>query len=1072
MLLNDQEIKAAVDSFSTDCFIHPKYLAGNQIIQPKTSFARLAGLDTSMPLEGKTQLEINIQGYSLNVEAWVAPSAREPLILGYPWLVEQGTIFDLSSGVLYLGKKERITVRLIDAPVPHQNKEAVDLNEVNQELPTRVLPKFNELLQHFKQLFQQTGQLHQTRTTKHTIELTSKRPFRLAPYRYSKEKRQIIREQIPEMLADGVIEPCVSPYSSPIIIVKKKDGQPRFCVDYRKLNSITVDMVQTIPRITDALKTMGTARIFSTIDLKSGYWQVPMDPSAKQLTAFTTPEGETYQFRVMPFGLKNAPGTFQYFMSQEVLLGYIEKFCVVYLDDIIVYSQTVEEHLQHLTLVFERLTIHGLTCSLPKCHFGKTKLAYLGHDVAEHGNQAQEEHTQVILDLPPPTKKKELRKFLGTCNWLREYLPHFATTTAPLTDLLAGKKLFRWTEEAQRAYEEVKYQMRQPLRLSRPDPALPYILQTDTSDIGVGAVLYQIDANGDKKIISYASAKFNEVQNRYDPNEKQCFAIMWAIKRYRPYLDQQPFTLKTDKHALIWLNRLKNEKEKLSRWALLLEELKFTVEHCPSHKNNELSDALARHPTVDTEKKNNPDQAFLPDYTQNPEKPEIFGIITESFIEQIIEAQQSDPEISKIAATLSEDNEEFRLIEGGVWKRIQDSWKLIVPEEFKPRVLYEYHDSPIAGHPGCDETLRSIQEHYTWKHIRRNVREHVRKCHLCACTKATRPRHQDQLRPHQPRHPWETIAIDLMGPYPRSGRGKRFILVITDLFSRWVEAFAIGSSDTSVILRLLEQEVFPRWGYPRAILSDNGPQFTSKKWMDACEHWKSQLWTTPIYHPRANPTERRNQEIKKGLRLHLQDKKHKDWDLQLPKLFSLRTRRNAATGYTPSQTLLGQNLQRPGEWAFRHLADISEEKTNRVKRIQQHQAKYQQKYASTGNQKPQYQSGDWVYTKNHVLSRKIDGFHAGFAPVWEGPFLITGHLGGDIYQIDRNGRVTKIHGSLLKLTHGFLQPTNTKDVIGATSDTPDLTGKEGADLAKDPPDLTADSNSQIIGQPNLTIDPP
>ena len=197
--------------------------------------------------------------------------------------------------------------------------------------------------------------------------------------------------------------------------------------------------------------------------------------------------------------------------------------------------------------------------------------------------------------------------------------------------------------------------------------------------------------------------------------------------------------------------------------------------------------------------------------------------------------------------------------------------------------------------------------------MRDEIRDYVRRCFLCACYKNSNTSTTTTLRPHQPKKPWDTISVDLMGPYPRSSKGRRFILVTTDMFSRWVEAFPIGSSDTTRVIRILEEEVFSRWGYPRAILSDKGPQFISKAWKDACNRWETQHWTTAIYHPRANPVERRNQEIKKGLRLHLQDEEHRKWDLYLPTiLFQLRSRHNATTGYTPAQLLLGHDLQRPG----------------------------------------------------------------------------------------------------------------------------------------------------------------
>lgn len=991
-----------------------------------------------MPLTGKTTFKIRIQSRALDVVAWIAPTCREPLILGYPWLIKHRGIHDYFNGLLYIGVGERFSIRTTDAPIPSLSLDPVNLKEIEQEFPENHLDSFYSLVQNFCGIFQTDGKLSQTQSTKHTIKLTSTVPFRIPLRQYSEEKREIIHNQVQSMLSEGIIEHGASPYSSPVVIVRKKDGKPRFCVDYRKLNSITEDVAQPIPRIHEVLKEIGTAKIFSTIDLKSGYWQIPMDEVSRKLTAFSTPDSGTYQFRVMPFGLKNAPNTFQKFMSQEVLIGLINKICIVYLDDIIIYSQDWHDHLQHLAFVFERLSLHSLTCAINKCHFGKQSLEFLGHNVTHIGNEAKDLHKRNIVELPTPTSKKQLQKLLGTCNWLREYVPHFATLLAPLTDLLLKNKRFQWTEEAQKAFTLLKQQMQLPLQLSRPDNSLQFFLQTDVSDVGMGAVLFQVDPEENRKILSYASAKFDQTQTRYSQHEKECLAIIWAIKRYKPYLEEKSFILRTDHRSLDWLDRMKTEKEKLARWALLLEEVSFTVENIPS-RENELPDFLSRFPVNETTSVLDENCHLIPPEKTSPGKlPELFSITLSNLFDQIIEEQQSDPELGKLASNPRKlgKKPEIHSVDGGIWRKIGESLKLIVPENSKQRILYEYHDAPLAGHPGADETLRAIQDKFTWSKIRHDVREYVQQCHLCACTKASRPKHADQLRPHRPTNPWQTIAVDLMGPYPRTGRGKKFILVVTDLFSRWVEAFPIGSSDATVLIKILNKEVFARWGYPRAILSDNGPQFISKKWLDACDQWQAQHWTTAIYHPRANPTERRNQEIKKGLRLHLQNTHHKDWDLYLETvLFGLRTRKNAATGFTPSEVLLGINLKKPGEWRFSESRATTSALNGKIELVRANQEHYQKRYHSEiAEIKSSYQTGDLVYTKNHPLSNAAKGFHAGFAPKWEGPFPIVKALRGEIYLVERENKTSKYHGSQLKSA----PPNPTSEPITALENLPTL----------------------------------
>ena len=268
------------------------------------------------------------------------------------------------------------------------------------------------------------------------------------------------------------------------------------------------------------MKDIAGAKVFCTLDLKSGYWQVRMKEQAKPYTAFSTHTGGTYQFKVMPFGLKGAPGTFVRLMSHEVLVGFINIFCSAYLDDILIFSENWNGHLYHLSLVLERLSYYGLTCSPDKCRFGMTSLDSLRFTLTQTGNEVKLEYVQGIIQTPTPATKRQLQSFIGTCNWLHEYVPHLASIMAPLTDVLRGKRSFRWSEAAQKAFENIKEAFSRPLKLSRPTSELSYILQTDASLRGMGIVLYQEPSPSQKKIIAYASAKFNEAVSRYHCNEQ------------------------------------------------------------------------------------------------------------------------------------------------------------------------------------------------------------------------------------------------------------------------------------------------------------------------------------------------------------------------------------------------------------------------------------------------------------------------------------------------------------------------------------------------------------------------
>ena len=259
------------------------------------------------------------------------------------------------------------------------------------------------------------------------------------------------------MLHQQVIEPCMSPYCSPIVLTKRKNGEPRFCIDFRGLNAITEDVTQALPLIPDVIKEFGDSVVFTTLDLKNGYWQVPLDPDSRNYTAFAAPDGGTYRFKVMPFGLKTATNTFQTLMAQIVLQGLLNECCLVYLDDVIIFSKNWKKHLHHLSLVLERLTIHGLACSLDKCCFVKREVQYLGHLVSANKNSTQDSQIKAIQEASSPSSKRELQRFLGICGWVREYVAGYSEITAPLTNLLrkhTGK--WRWTAEAEEAFPRLK----------------------------------------------------------------------------------------------------------------------------------------------------------------------------------------------------------------------------------------------------------------------------------------------------------------------------------------------------------------------------------------------------------------------------------------------------------------------------------------------------------------------------------------------------------------------------------------------------------------------------------------
>lgn len=986
---------------------------------------------------GQANITVNIRDIETRTVAFVVTELREDVILGLAWLTEQNTIVETAARRIHFGRRERRTVYNLD-PRP-QVTTTINLDDLDHSVPPEYRERMQKMLNERRDVFASADPLRRTNITEHAIETDHDRPLFVPPRGYLQPQAKIIKEQIAEMIADGVIEPSDSRYNSQITLAPKKDGTWRFCVDLRPLNLITKPAAPPYISVKTALNMLGNAKVMTSLDLRSGYWQIPVKPEHRHKTAFTAPDGGRYQFCAMPFGLKCAPSTFQAMMVR-VLDGLIGECVVAYLDDVVVWSQTWEEHIQHLSLVLERLAINGLVCANHKCHIGKPQIKFLGHIVNEEGNKPDREQLRLIEEYSPPRTRKQVRKFFGLINWLREYIQDFAVITAPLTALMSPNVKFTWTPAAAQSFTNIKASFRACKTLARHDPSKPIYVQTDASEQGIGAVLFQLGEKGEYHILEYSSAKFGPVERRYDVNERECLAVVWAFKRYRPYLEYQRFTLRTDNRCLVWLHNTHEARSKLTRWSLLLQSFDFHVEHV-SGAENQLADALSRSPDPTTLVRDEDEwDEILPpgprDINESTPTCAQTTLTEQTHIDQlyeaIVKAQQTAPDATAKRQQCGQRTlDRWRVIDERLETRVNTEtgvWKLFVPRTERTRVLEFMHDSQQAGHPGSRQTARNIIQYFYWPGIACSVRSHVRECLPCNHFKARRTDGNQQQTPRIPTEPFDTIALDIMGPYPKTARGKRFIVVITDLFSRWPEAYAVNKARVSNIAAILENEFFPRWGYPRKILSDNGTQFKGKKWRDLCTKWGVTAHTTPVHHPRANPTERRNQDLKIQLRLRLRGgKEHTQWAEYLPQaLFTIRRRTNEATGYSPAALLQGRNLPLPGEFrcpatprpaAPEGGAERSARQQTNIVSARDNQAQYAKKWVPTTTRPPKpVQIGRKVFAKEHLLSAANKNFCASLGPKWSGPHEILEVLGPTTYVIRTGPRKTrKVHRDSIRL---------------------------------------------------------
>ena len=428
----------------------------------------------------------------------------------------------------------------------------------------------------------------------HDIHLLSPEtaPIRQSSYRIPATLVSALKKEVGSMLDMGIIEPCTSQWCSPVVLVPKKDSNDlRFCINFIKVNSVSAFDPYPMPRVDELIERLGKAKYLTTLDLCKGYWQIPLTERAKDITAFRVPSG-LYRFTMMPFGLHGAAATFQRLMD-SVLRG-AEAYSAAYIDDVIIYSSTWEEHLQHLSDVFQRIQQAGLVINAKKCQLVRSEVKYLGYVIGGGEIRPQLDKIAAVQSCPPPKTKRQVRQFLGLTGWYRRYIDKFSDRAAPLTALTRKScpVKVKWTPACEEAFQDLKQCLCQDPVLQSPDYSLPFTVQTDASEIGLGAVLLQGKA-GDQKPVLYVSRKLYPRETRYSTIEKEALAIKWALDTLRYYILGKDFVLETDHRALQWIHRMRDANGRIARWYLSLQPYRFTVKY-RAGKDNVVADFLSR----------------------------------------------------------------------------------------------------------------------------------------------------------------------------------------------------------------------------------------------------------------------------------------------------------------------------------------------------------------------------------------------------------------------------------------------------------------------------------------------
>jgi hypothetical protein len=1011
--VNTKQMKVMIDTGAQCSFINAQCLQltdQSNFSNIKHQYFYMADGLTSFVVTGTVHLNILIGGYVTTISAYITKNLCANLILGMDYL----TKYDLDiqpkkKMIIFNFDNEQVTVpfdfesnsivgfaRVLPPRLRIEANESTTISNsfhpldtrLNTIIPSSLLPTlestiFNlithvtdptqyasiqSLLSKFTSQFDTSKYTVARTTISHAIETYPHTPPVSKSFQNSPTMIAEMRLIIDNLLNAGLIRPSQSSYAAPALLVKKKDQTWRLVIDYKKLNLVTIPDCYPLPNIEITLQTLGTGyTYFSKLDLKSGFWQLPIAAKDCFKTAFITPFG-LFEWLVLPQGLRNSPPSFQRIMNN--ILGTFSDFCLVYLDDIVIFSRDFDEHLRHLNKVLHALREHNLILHPNKCEIAKQTIEYLGHLISSTSIKPLPDKIKSILSLPEPRTLAQANRFIGSLSWYRKFIPGFSSIAAPIhaiTNLSKSHRYkFKWGLEQSQSFADLKRLITStPLFLNFPDDSYPVLLSTDASKVGVGGILYQ-EINNEKRVLYYHSELLSSTQKRYHPIELEALAIFKCINRMKYFLLGRNIIIYTDNCPLCHMMNKKISNKRVDKISILLQEFNIQQIIHVQGKYNCLPDYLSRNPI------SNDDELLDYDYglgfsQAKPDSPIrlLGGVVTRSKskalalpadpssssslttsssslvpsaaastdrsplalkiepfdITKLKEQQSNDPHVQQIIHDLSKrPNISFDYQDGILYKLLpiahaRTKRKLIyVPAHMIPSLLLSYHDNPlIGGHFAVTRTLDKIKQQYWWPDMKSSIINHIQSCLVCQAHNISRQKRPGFLQPiPSPDGPNQLIGIDFCGPFPPTPQENRYVLCLTDYFTKFVTAVALPTCTAAATAAVIFKEYICHYGVPKAIISDQGTSFknqlmNSLSTLIGFNH----ILCTP-YHPQSNgQTERFNSTFVTQI-AKLTDRESNNWDEYLsPIIFAYNTGIHSTTNISPFELTFGRQANLP-----------------------------------------------------------------------------------------------------------------------------------------------------------------
>ncbi|EGT33479.1 hypothetical protein CAEBREN_32143, partial [Caenorhabditis brenneri] len=729
----------------------------------------------------------------------------------------------------------------------------------------------------------------------HAIEIRQDLPFpKSRNYRVPIGNQAEVERQVNEMLSMDIIEPSTSTFTSPIVLVKKKDGTFRFTTDFRGLNAVTVKQIYLLPLISDIVDLASHGKFFTNLDLIQGFFQIPLRKQDRPLTSFSTPNG-TFQYKRMPMGLCGAPHTFQSAVQQLQKMTRARLFC--YLDDLLIVSDSREQHLTDIEEVLQNIITIGFKIKIQKCKFSQREVTFLGLLVGREGVKPNPDKVRSIKDFPTPKSVTGVRAFIGMTNYFRRFIRQFAQLAAPLYDLMKKDAPFVWEQPQQKAFEDLKTALCSSPVLQAPRSGVPFVIESDASSIAVGAgsiavgaLLLQVGEDGELHPIAYDSRKLTVTERKYPPIETEALGLAFAVTAFRTYILGSQVTAIVDHRPLTSLMHRRDLIGRLAKYQIILQELNLNIVYRPGRLNS-VCDALSRY--IGDEVKETREKPVKKEETKEVNVLNDSGdLLDHNAVKRI---QQSTSWIDRISKELDAPNvkstHQYEKLNGIVYRKNKEGQpsQILLPrdKDLICKIMRQYHRSAHLGaHAGVEKTLACIGRRFFWT----QMLEDVTSC-------------MDR---------GQRLHADICGPFPITAEGNRYIFTIKDDFTKYVLAFPIIKQDATTIADVFVKEVVLKYGSPKVLLTDNGSNFKSVLFEKVLELVSVKHSFSAPYHKAANGSiERTHRTIEESLSSFV-NSDQTDWDQKLPfVIFALNSAPHSVTKVSPHAAMFGRELTTP-----------------------------------------------------------------------------------------------------------------------------------------------------------------